>query len=60
MSSKRKQVSRRAFNQGLGALGVGLASGLAAPAVLARAKARVVVVGGGFGGASAAPGHVTK
>tara|TARA_B100000427_G_scaffold300521_1_gene282956 strand:+ start:214 stop:1506 length:1293 start_codon:yes stop_codon:yes gene_type:complete len=54
MSSKRKQVSRRAFNQGLGALGVGLASGLAAPAVLARAKARVVVVGGGFGGASAA------
>lgn len=48
------KISRRTFNRLLGAAGVGAATGLAAPAVLARAKARVVVVGGGFGGATAA------
>jgi sulfide dehydrogenase [flavocytochrome c] flavoprotein subunit len=49
-----KKISRRTFNRIAGAAGVGAVAGLAAPAVLARAKAKVVVVGGGFGGATAA------
>lgn len=46
-------VSRRSFNKGLGAaLGVGV---LGAPAVLrAQAKGRVIVIGGGAGGATVA------
>jgi sulfide dehydrogenase [flavocytochrome c] flavoprotein subunit len=43
-------LTRRAAMQGLALAGVGLA----APAVMAQAPARVVVIGGGFGGASCA------
>ncbi len=46
-----KKINRRTFN---GLLGATALTGLAAPAVQASAKARVVVVGGGFGGATAA------
>lgn len=42
------RLDRRAFLAGVGALAV------ASPSVLAQAKPRVVVVGGGFGGASCA------
>jgi NADPH-dependent 2,4-dienoyl-CoA reductase/sulfur reductase-like enzyme len=43
-------LTRRAAMRGLALAGVGLA----APAVMAQAPARVVVIGGGFGGASCA------
>ncbi len=49
------KVSRRQFGTLLGAAGVGVAaSGLAAPAVIAAAKSRVVVIGGGPAGATTA------
>lgn len=49
------KLSRRKFGTLAGAAGVGVAaSGLAAPAVLAGAKSRLVVIGGGPGGATAA------
>jgi sulfide dehydrogenase [flavocytochrome c] flavoprotein subunit len=48
MATKRMRVTRRAVIAGLGA-------SLAAPAVVrGQAAARVVVIGGGFGGATAA------
>ena len=49
-----KKVTRRTFNNILGATGLGLAAGFAAPAVLANKASKVVVIGGGFGGATAA------
>jgi sulfide dehydrogenase [flavocytochrome c] flavoprotein subunit len=49
-----RKLNRRSFNRILGAAGASAAAGLSAPAVIARAKAKVVVVGGGFGGATAA------
>ncbi len=48
------KISRRNFNRLLGAAGAATAVGLHAPNVLAAAKSRVVIVGGGFGGATAA------
>ena len=50
----KKNISRRTFNQLLGATGAATAVGLAAPSVMAAGKGRVVVIGGGFGGATAA------
>ncbi|PCI36971.1 MAG: cytochrome C [Rhodospirillaceae bacterium] len=50
----KKNISRRTFNQLLGAAGAATAVGLAAPSVMAAGKGRVVVIGGGFGGATAA------
>jgi sulfide dehydrogenase [flavocytochrome c] flavoprotein chain len=46
-----RKVSRKTFNRALGATA---AIGLFAPAIVSAAKAKVVVVGGGFGGATAA------
>lgn len=49
------KLSRRSFNRLAGATAAGAAFGLQACAVMDKpAKARVVVVGGGFGGATAA------
>lgn len=48
------RITRRTFTRILGAAGAGAAASLAAPAVFARARAKIVVVGGGFGGATAA------
>ena len=45
------KVSRRKFNRGLGAAA---AVGTLAPTIVSAAKPKVVVVGGGFGGATAA------
>ena len=50
----KKNISRRTFNQLLGATGAATAVGLAAPSVMAAGRGRVVVIGGGFGGATAA------
>ena len=47
-----RKISRRTFNRMLGAAGA--TATLSAPAILSAAKAKVVVVGGGFGGATAA------
>ena len=49
-----RKISRRAVNRLLGAAGASAAMGFPAPAVVARTKGRVVVIGGGFGGATAA------
>ncbi len=49
-----KKISRRGFNRLLGASGAAVATGLAMPAIVNAASARVVVIGGGFGGATAA------
>lgn len=49
-----KTFTRRTVTRMLGAGGAFAAAGLAAPAVFARARAKVVIVGGGFGGATAA------
>lgn len=49
-----KRINRRRFNRILGAAGACAVLGPPAPAVIARTKAKVVVVGGGFGGATAA------
>jgi len=49
-----KSFSRRAFNRFLGAAGATAAASLPTPAIVARTKAKVVVIGGGFGGATAA------
>lgn len=46
-----RNLSRRSFNRGLGAAA---ATGVMAPAIVSAANAKVVVVGGGFGGATAA------
>lgn len=48
------QFSRRSFNKLLGATGVASVSVFAAPSIVNAASARVVVIGGGFGGATAA------
>ena len=49
-----KTFTRRTVTRMLGAGGAFAAAGLAAPAVFARARAKVVIVGGRFGGATAA------
>ncbi|MBC8338635.1 MAG: FAD-dependent oxidoreductase [Alphaproteobacteria bacterium] len=49
-----RKLNRRTFNRLLGAAGATAAAGLSAPAIAAATKARVVVIGGGFGGATAA------
>ena len=46
--------SRRTFNRLLGGAGLTAATVLSAPSVVKAAQARVVVIGGGFGGATAA------
>jgi len=46
-----RKVSRRDFNQSLAAA---TAAGVMSPAIVSAANAKVVVVGGGFGGATAA------
>lgn len=46
-----RRISRRTFN---GMLGATAAAALAAPAIAAGKKPRVVIIGGGFGGATAA------
>ncbi|EJW10464.1 Sulfide dehydrogenase flavoprotein chain precursor [Rhodovulum sp. PH10] len=51
--TERAAIDRRAFFRGAGAAAASLAAGLAAPAI-AQARPRVVVVGGGAGGATAA------
>ena len=48
------KVTRRTFNRMLGAAGATAAAGLSAPAIAAATKGKVVVIGGGFGGATAA------
>ncbi len=56
-NDKMTEIDRRSFNRLLGTAALGMATGLAgAPAVLAQKKsiARVVIVGGGAGGASLA------
>ncbi len=57
MNSRHKigSVSRRQFSNGLAA-SCGVAAMLATPAVLGQAKLRVVVIGGGVSGATAARG----
>jgi len=47
-------LSRRGFLQGLAGVGAGVLGGCAGLSSFTGAKARVVVVGGGFGGATAA------
>ena len=47
-------ISRRTFNRVLGGAGAAAAIGLAAPSIVRAAGAKVVVIGGGFGGATAA------
>jgi sulfide dehydrogenase [flavocytochrome c] flavoprotein subunit len=47
-------LSRRRFLQGFAGLGAGVLSGCAGLTICAGSKAHVVVVGGGFGGATAA------
>ncbi|AMK75066.1 MULTISPECIES: NAD(P)/FAD-dependent oxidoreductase [Methylomonas] len=47
-------LSRRRFLQGVAGLGAGVLSGCAGLPICAGSKAHVVVVGGGFGGATAA------
>jgi sulfide dehydrogenase [flavocytochrome c] flavoprotein subunit len=49
-----KKLNRRTFTRILGAAGATAAAGFPAPAIIARTKAKVVVIGGGFGGATAA------
>ena len=48
------KLTRRTFTRLLGAGGAAAAAGLAAPGLVRAAGARVVVIGGGFGGATAA------
>lgn len=48
------KFSRRTFNRMLGGAGAAAAAGLAAPGIVHAASAKVVIVGGGFGGATAA------
>lgn len=49
-----RKLTRREFASAAGATAATAATGLAAPAVARSGKGRIVVVGGGFGGASAA------
>lgn len=51
-----KKISRRNFAHLMGATAI---AGLSAPSVMAKAKAKVVVIGGGFGGATAAK-YITR
>jgi len=48
------KLTRRTFTRLLGATGAAAAAGLSAPGIATAASARVVVIGGGFGGATAA------
>jgi sulfide dehydrogenase [flavocytochrome c] flavoprotein chain len=48
------KITRRSFNRMLGVGATGAVASLAAPAVIAAQGAKVVVIGGGFGGATAA------
>lgn len=48
------EFSRRSFNRLLGGAGAAAATVLSAPSIVRAAQARVVVIGGGFGGATAA------
>lgn len=48
------KITRRSFNRMLGAGATGAVASLAAPSIVSAASAKVVVIGGGFGGATAA------
>lgn len=48
------KISRRGFNLGLASVGVGAASGWLARPALAQGAAKIVIIGGGPGGATAA------
>ena len=49
-----KKITRRSFNRMMGVGATGAVASLAAPSIVSAAGAKVVVIGGGFGGATAA------